>query len=61
MSLREMQSDMDVVQVQQSRIDWHPDFVYSAIYTQYGWKNVKTGEVTWEKVSIEPLERILGK
>ena len=51
-----MQTDLEVVAVQKSRIDWHPSCAYPAIYTQHGWKNPKTGEVKWEKVTIEPLK-----
>jgi hypothetical protein len=54
--MNDMQTDLEVVAVQKSRIDWHPSCAYPAIYTQHGWKNLKTGEVKWEKVTIEPLK-----
>ena len=54
--MNDMQTDLEVVAVQKSRIDWHPSCAYPAIYTQHGWKNPKTGEVKWEKVTIEPLK-----
>ena len=54
--MNDMQTDLEVVAVQKSRIDWHPSCAYPAIYTQHGLKNPKTGEVKWEKVTIEPLK-----
>jgi len=50
-----MQTDLEVVAVQETRFDWHPSCIYPAIYTKHGWKNPKTGEVKWETVTIEPM------
>ena len=55
--MNDMQTDLEVIAVQKSRIDWHPSCAYPAIYTQHGWKNPKTGEVKWEKVTIESLRK----
>ena len=59
--MNDMQIDLEVVAVQESRIDWHPSCVYPAIYTKHGWKNPKTGDVKWEKVTIEPLGKAQKK
>ena len=56
-----MQTDLEMVAVQESRFDYHPSYSYPAIYTKHGWKNAKTGEITWEKVNIEPLGRAQNK
>ena len=58
MSLTAMQTDLEVVAVQESRIDRHPSLACWAIYTVNGWKNVKTGEVKWGKVNIKPLGEV---
>jgi len=55
MNLKDMQTDLEVVAVQETRFDWHPSCIYPAIYTKHGWKNPKTGEVKWETVTIEPM------
>ena len=52
-----MQTDLQVISVKESRIDCHPSYSDLVLYTKYGWKNTKTGEVTWEKVEIKPIER----
>ena len=59
--MRDMQTDLEVVAVQKSRVDWHLSCAYPAIYTQHGWKNPKTGEVKWETVTIEPLRKAQEK
>ena len=59
--MNDMQIDLEVVAVQESRIDWHPSCVYPAIYTKHGWKNPKTGDVKWEKLTIEPLGKAQEK
>ena len=57
MNLKDMQTDLDVVAVQDVRFDSHPSCAYPAIYTRHGWKNPKTGDVKWETVTIEPLRK----
>ena len=59
--MNDMQIDLEVVAVQESRIDSHPSCVYPAIYTKHGWKNPKTGDVKWETVTIEPLRKAQEK
>ena len=56
-----MQTDLDVVAVQDVRFDSHPSCAYPAIYTKHGWKNPKTGDVKWETVTIEPLRKAQEK
>jgi hypothetical protein len=59
--MRDMQTDLEVVAIQKSRVDWHPSYANPVIYTQHGWKSTKTGEVKWKKLTIEPLKKASEK
>jgi hypothetical protein len=61
MSLKDMQTDLEVVSVQDVRFDGHPSCIYPAIYTRHGWKNTKTGEIKWQAVTIEPIGKAQEK
>ena len=51
---KNFQYNLDMIAVKEINFDYHPSY-YSAIYTKHGWKNIKTNEIVWEKVIIEPL------
>ena len=47
--MNDMQLDLEVQRVQESRIVYSPEYFGIVIKTRYGWKSKKTGEITWEK------------
>ena len=53
--MKDMQLDLAVQRVQESKTDYCLEYFCEILRTRYGWKNKLTGEVVWDKEEVIEL------
>jgi Zn-finger protein len=47
--MNDMQLDLNVQRIQESKKGYSPLYFCEVIHTRFGWKNKSTGDVVWDK------------
>ena len=47
--MKDMQLDLAVYRVQESKRGYSPNYFSEVIHTRFGWKNKSTGDVVWDR------------